>query len=96
MFKLFPEFLVSDIENYLYCGKLIRGKRFFYSRQHLDWLWGPPSLLSKGDGGALFPKVKCPWHEDDYSLPSSAEDKNGGAIHPLPHMSLCIVLNLIN
>lgn len=28
-----------------------------------------------------------PGHEADHSLPSSAEDKNGGVIPPHPHMS---------
>jgi hypothetical protein len=38
--------------------------------------WGP---------GALSPGVKLQGRESDHSPPSSAEDKNGGAVRPLPH-----------
>jgi hypothetical protein len=34
--------------------------------------------------GSLYPWVKRPRREADYSTPSSAEFKNGGARHPLP------------
>jgi hypothetical protein len=37
--------------------------------------------------GAISPWVNWPGREADYSLPSSTEVKNGGAIPPLPHMS---------
>jgi hypothetical protein len=37
--------------------------------------------------GALSLGVKRQGRETDLSLPSSAEDKKGGAIPPLPHMS---------
>jgi hypothetical protein len=37
--------------------------------------------------GALSPGVKRPGREADYSPPSSAEVKNGGAVPPLLHMS---------
>jgi hypothetical protein len=37
---------------------------------------------------ALFPGVKLQGLPADHSPPSSAEIKNGGAITPLPHMSL--------
>jgi hypothetical protein len=37
--------------------------------------------------GAVFLGVEQPGHEADHSPLSSAEVKNGGAIHPLPHMS---------
>jgi hypothetical protein len=36
---------------------------------------------------ALFPRIKRPGHEIDHSPPSSAEDKNCGAIPPLLRMS---------
>jgi hypothetical protein len=39
-------------------------------------LWGPPSLLSNGYGGALSLGVKRPGRETDHSSPSSAEVKN--------------------
>jgi hypothetical protein len=38
--------------------------------------------------GSLSLGVKQPGSEADHSPPSSAEDKNGGDIPPLPHMSL--------
>jgi hypothetical protein len=37
--------------------------------------------------GAIFPVVKLLGRGADYSLPSGAEVKNGGAIPPVPHMS---------
>jgi hypothetical protein len=44
--------------------------------------------------GEISLEVKWPGHKADHSPPSSAEVKNGGAIPPHPHMSLChIVLN---
>jgi hypothetical protein len=39
--------------------------------------------------GDSFSGIKRPGHEADYSPPSSAVVKNGGAISPLPHMSSC-------
>jgi hypothetical protein len=59
-----------------------RGKKFVYSPQRPDWLWGPPCLLYKGYQG-----VKWPGREADRSPPFSAEVKNGGDIPPLPHTS---------
>jgi hypothetical protein len=35
--------------------------------------------------GVVSPGVKQQGCESDHSLPSSAEVKNGGAIHPFPH-----------
>jgi hypothetical protein len=43
--------------------------------------------------GALFLEVKRPEREADYSSPSSAEIKNGGAMPPLPHAFYGVVLN---
>jgi hypothetical protein len=42
-----------------------------------------PASYPMGIGGSL----KRPGREADYSPPSSAEAKNGGAIQPLPHTS---------
>jgi hypothetical protein len=42
----------------------------------VQWVPGVPSQGVKRQG-----------READHSHPSSAEVKNGGAIHPLPHMS---------
>jgi hypothetical protein len=39
--------------------------------------------------GALSPGVRQPGREAEHSPPYSVEDKNGGAIPPLPHMSSC-------
>jgi hypothetical protein len=39
--------------------------------------------------GATSPRIKRPGNEADGSFPSSAEDKNGGAIPPL-HLCLCL------
>jgi hypothetical protein len=42
-----------------------------------DRLWGPPSLLPKGQrGGGLFPRVNRPGREADHSPSSSDEVKN--------------------
>jgi hypothetical protein len=38
--------------------------------------------------GCSFPGVKRPGREADYTPPSSAEVKNGGAVPPLPHVPL--------
>jgi hypothetical protein len=40
--------------------------------------------------GALPPGVKRPWHEANHELPSSAEVKNGGAIHLFPYVSMVL------
>jgi hypothetical protein len=70
-----------------------RGKKFFPTLQHPDWLCGPPSLLSNGDWGLFTWGVKWLGHEADYSPPSSAEIKNVGAIPPLPHIFMvwCLI-----
>ena len=46
-----------------------RGEAFFSSSKYSDQLWGPPSLLSKGNLGA-FPGIKRPGREADHSSPS--------------------------
>jgi hypothetical protein len=51
-----------------------RGKKFFFPAQHLDWLWGPRSLLSSEYG------VKQPGSEANDSPPSHADMKNGGTV----------------
>jgi hypothetical protein len=35
--------------------------------------------------GVMFPGIKRSWLEADHSLSSGVEDKNGGAIAPVPH-----------
>jgi hypothetical protein len=60
--------------------------RFFSSRQLIDMLWGPSSLLSKWELGALSPGAKLPGREADH-CPSSADVKNDEGISPLPHIS---------
>jgi hypothetical protein len=38
------------------------------------------------DSRVFFPDVKRPGREANHSLPSTAEEKVGGAISPFPHM----------
>jgi hypothetical protein len=57
-----------------------RGKIFFPTPQHPDWLWAHPA-------SSEYLGVRQPGSEADHSPPSSTEAKNGGAIHPLPCMS---------
>jgi len=52
-----------------------RGNSFFSFPKHPHHLWGPPSLLYRQTPG-VFPWVKCPGHEVDHSVPSTAEVKN--------------------
>jgi hypothetical protein len=63
-----------------------RGKIFslLYSVQTGSGPTQPPIQWAPED---LSPGVKRPGHEADYSLPSSAEIKNRGAITPLPFSS---------
>jgi hypothetical protein len=61
-----------------------RGEICFFTPQHPDRLWGPPSLLSNGPG-SLSPEIKVPGREADNSPPSSAQVKKCGAVSPLPH-----------
>jgi hypothetical protein len=51
------------------------GSRIFFSPRRPDRLWCPPSLLSNGLPGALFPVSKAARHEADHSPPASAEVK---------------------
>jgi hypothetical protein len=48
------------------------GARFFTSPCRPDRLWGPPSLLSNGEPGALSPGVKRLRCEADHSPPDCA------------------------
>jgi hypothetical protein len=48
---------------------------------------GLTQLLNQCVRGALSPGIKQLGHEADHSAASSAEVKNGGSLHPLPHMS---------
>jgi hypothetical protein len=56
-----------------------QGHEIFYFPWRPDRLWASYTMGS----GAL----KRPGYEADYSPPSSAEDKNGGAAYLLPHTS---------
>jgi hypothetical protein len=51
------------------------GERFFFVSQLPDKLWGPVSLLHKGDR-PLPLGVNGLWRETDHSPPSSAEENN--------------------
>jgi hypothetical protein len=46
----------------------------FFSPNHPDWLWGPPSLFN--GYRVSFPVVQWPKRDVDHSLPSSTEVKN--------------------
>jgi hypothetical protein len=48
---------------------------------------GPNQPPVQWGTGALSPGVKRPERETDYSSPSSAEIKSGGAVPPLSHTS---------
>jgi hypothetical protein len=59
-------------------GSIPGSVRFFSFSQCLDWVWGPPSLLSNGYW-VLFPQeIKQQGHEADHSPPSSDEVKKVG------------------
>jgi hypothetical protein len=62
-----------------------RSKRFFFTAQYTERLWGPPNHLFNGYHIIFFQGVKRQRHVADYSPSSIAEAKNDGAIHPLPH-----------
>jgi hypothetical protein len=49
---------------------------------------GSGAHLTSRVPGVLSPELKRPGYEAGHSPPSSAEDRNGGAILPLPHTSL--------
>jgi hypothetical protein len=59
------------------------------SRQALGHIQAP----NQGITWDLSPGVRLLRHEVDYSLPSGAEVKNGGAIPPVPLRLHVVVLN---
>jgi hypothetical protein len=67
---------------------LIPSSAKFFSSQHSDQIWGPPSLLSNGHQVLSPSGLKQQGHETDRSPPFNAEVKKGGAIPPLPHVSM--------
>jgi hypothetical protein len=62
-----------------------RGKIFYFHSFQTGF--GSHQSLIQWVRGAISPGVKRPRREVDYSPPSNAEVKNGGAIPPLPRMS---------
>jgi hypothetical protein len=71
-----------------------RGKRFFTTPQHPDWLWGPPSLQSSGYQGQELGLGQWQGHEADHTLPFTTEVKNGRNTPLLP-ISLHGILPLL-
>jgi hypothetical protein len=65
---------------------LDRGKIFVFSTASRPTL-GPTQLPLQWVPGFYSREVKRPGREADHSPPSSAEVKNSGATHPLPHTS---------
>jgi hypothetical protein len=61
------------------------GSRIFNSPCLSDLLWGPPNLLSNGNGGALSPRVKRPGVKLTTHLQLMPRSRKRGSIHPLPH-----------
>jgi hypothetical protein len=53
------------------------GKEFFCPSWRLDLLWGPHSLLYNWYPETVYPRMKRPEHEADYSPPYSVNVKNG-------------------
>jgi hypothetical protein len=64
-----------------------KGKGFFSSPQHSNWLWNPTSLLSSSYQEDLSPEVKQLGWEADFTAPSSAEVTNRGTITSVFHTS---------
>jgi hypothetical protein len=76
------------------------GRSGFYSRQCKIFIFAasrPALRLTQSPiqwvPGAASSGLKRQGREADHAPPFSAEVKNGGAIHPLLHMSSCVVLN---
>jgi hypothetical protein len=63
-----------------------RGKRFSPLRS-VQTDSGAHAVSYPMGAAGYFSGVKWPRRKTDYSPPSSAKVKNGGAIPPLPHMS---------
>jgi hypothetical protein len=63
-----------------------RGKRLFLFSVASRPALGPTQPPIRCVPGVLSSGIKRPEREADLSPPSSAEDKNGGAIPPRPHM----------
>jgi hypothetical protein len=66
-----------------------RGNRFLFTAEHPDRLWFLPRLLFNWYWGLgdVSLAVKRLGREADYSPPSTAVAKSGGATLPLIHMS---------
>lgn len=71
------------------CKELLfsRGRRFFSSPKHPDWLWGPPASCSVGMRSTS-PGAKLPECQPDFLPLSSAKVKNEWSCTITPHTPL--------
>jgi hypothetical protein len=69
-----------------------RDGKIFSSRQNLGRLWGLPASFPMGARSDSFGR-KWQWRGPEYSPPTSAEIKNGGATPPFSNVFMTECLN---
>jgi hypothetical protein len=92
---MFPFLLLDNIHDYeAGIAQLVKRRAIFstMSRPSLGTTQSPTQWVS----GAFSLGLKRLKREADHSPPSSAEVKNVDTIPSIPHMSLCVVAQLIN